>query len=189
MLSRSLLALVPFIALLSLSGDLARASTQRALKLATMVEKSDFIFVGTAVQSESAWNAEHTRIYTRTTFEVEEYVKGQGTDQETDGGGAVVVETLGGVVGDVGMMVPGVPQFRQGEKNLLFISTGPRTGKHRVVGWSQGRFKIKKDPKTGREMLSRPMAGVSLLNQIDPNLKSIRYLDEMKEAIRQAGVK
>ena len=107
-----------------------------------MVEKSDFIFVGTAVQTQSAWNPEHTRIYTRTTFEVEEYIKGGA-------GGAVVVETLGGVVGDVGMMVPGVPQFRRGEKNLLFISTGPRTGKHRVVGWSQGRFKIKKGPRRG----------------------------------------
>ena len=187
MLSRSVFALGCLVAFLSLS-DLAHTSTQRALKLATMVAKSDFIFVGTAVRTESAWNAEHTRIYTRTTFEVEEYVKGQGKDQET-AGGAVVVETLGGVVGDIGMMVPGVPLFHVGERDLLFISTGPRTGKHRVMGWSQGRFKIKKDPKTGQEMLSRPMAGVSLLNQIDPNLKSIRYLDEMKEAIRQAGVK
>ena len=181
MLARSVFALGCLVVVLSWS-DLAHPSTQRALKLATMVEKSDFIFVGTVVQIQSAWNAEHTRIYTRTTFEVEVYVKGGA-------GGTVVVETLGGVVGDVGMVVPGVSQFRRGEKNLLFISTGPRTGKHRVVGWSQGRFKIKKDPKTGQEMLSRPMAGVSLLNQIDPNLKSIRYLDEMKEAIRRAGAR
>ena len=98
MLARSIFALGCLV-VLSLS-DLAHPSTQRALKLATMVEKPDLIFVGTAVQTQSAWNAEHTRIYTRTTFEVEEYVKGGA-------GRAVVVEIRRRFKGRLSRSAPG----------------------------------------------------------------------------------
>ena len=82
-----------------------RAATQRAIKLDRLVEKAEVIFIGKAVKQESAWNTEHTRIYTRTTFRVDEYLKG-------DAGDLLTIETPGGVAEGVGMLVPGVPVFR-----------------------------------------------------------------------------
>lgn len=83
----------------------AWAATLRAMKLADLTHQADVIFVGTAVSNVSAWNAEHSRIYTRTTFQVNEYLKGHT-------GGTIVVETLGGIVRGVGMRAPGMPVFR-----------------------------------------------------------------------------
>lgn len=156
------------------------AATQRAIKLDGLVEKADVIFIGKAVEQECAWNTEHTRIYTRTTFQVDEYLKGNAGDLLT-------IETPGGVTEGVGMLVPGVPVFRLQGKNLIFVNTGPRTGTHRVLGWAQGRFRIHRDAKTGRETLSRSLKHVSLLRSKDEtgkSLREIRHLDEMKEVIK-----
>ena len=81
------------------------AATQRTIKLDGLVEKADVIFIGKAVKQECAWNIEHTRIYTRTTFRVDEYLKG-------DAGDLLTIETPGGVVEGVGLLVPSVPLFR-----------------------------------------------------------------------------
>ncbi len=157
-----------------------RAATQRAIKLDRLVEKADVIFIGKAVKQESAWNTEHTRIYTRTTFRVDEYLKG-------DAGDLLTIETPGGVAEGVGMLVPGVPLFRLQGNNLIFVTPGSRTGTHRVLGWAQGRFRIRRNAKTGRETLSRSLKHVSLVGGKDEtgkSLREIRHLGEMKEAIR-----
>lgn len=165
------------VCLVGLDG---KGVTAPAMSLPELVEKADLAFVGTAVESVSAWNPEHTRIYTRTTFRVQEYLKGSG-------GETLVIETLGGVVGDVGLMAPGMPAFQVGGKELLFVTTSPRTGKHHVLGWAQGRFRIEQEPGTEREILSRRLEGVTFAGQAPPGkpVDTIRYLDDMKRAIRQ----
>ena len=160
----------------------ARAATQRALDLPALVEGADIIIVGRAVEAETAWNPEHTRIYTHTTFTVEESLKGEQQD-------TLVIETLGGIAEGLGMIVPGMPVFRPGERDVIFVTTGRQTGTHRVLGWAQGRFRIQRETKTRQESLSRKLVGISLLSRLDPTLKSIRYLDELQEAIRQLLVR
>src|SRR2546426_7157199 len=88
------------------------AVTLQPMSLAELVQEADIIFVGTAVTRVSAWNPEHTRIYTRTTFQLEEYLKGYA-------GETIVVETMGGVAEGVGMMVPGMPVFSVNQQELL----------------------------------------------------------------------
>lgn len=154
----------------------ARAATLRAMKLADLTHGADVIFVGTAVSSVSAWNAEHNRIYTRTTFQVEEYLKGHT-------GGTIVVETLGGIVRGVGMRAPGMPVFRVKGKHVLFVKTGRVTGTHRVLGWAQGDFSVRKDPGTGREIVTRDFGEVSLVGGPAPN--TTQDLDEFKAAINR----
>jgi hypothetical protein len=153
-----------------------RAATLRAMKLADLVRGGDMIFVGTAVSSVSAWNAERTRIYTRTTFQVEEYLKGYA-------GETVVIETLGGKADGIGMLVPGMPAFNVKSKHLIFTKTGRVTGTHRVLGWAQGNFRVHKDPHTGREAVSRDLAGVTLVG--GRASEPIQDLDQLKDAIHQ----
>lgn len=152
------------------------AATLRALKLADLVRGADVIFVGTAVSSVSAWNADHSRIYTRTTFQVEEYLKGHA-------GETIAIETLGGGVGGIGMRVPGMPTFNVKQKHLLFVRTGRVTGTHRVLGWAQGDFRVHRDPRTRRETVSRDLAGVSLVG--GPAPEPVQDLEHLKAAIHQ----
>jgi len=154
----------------------ARAATLRAMKLADLTHGADVIFVGTVVNRVSAWNVDHSRIYTRTTFQVEDYLKGQA-------GETIVIETLGGGVGGIGMRVPGMPTFNPQQKHLLFVKTGRVTGTHRVLGWAQGNFRIHKDPRTGREIVSRDLGGVNLVGGLSP--EPIQDLDQLKDAIHK----
>jgi hypothetical protein len=172
------------LALCFLPAVPAPAAVLKAMALPEMVEKAETVFVGTVVKAESAWNPEHTHIYTKTTFSVHDCLKGHAPD-------TIVIETMGGVVEGMGMMVPGMPLFRTDEKDLLFVTTNPQSGSKRVLGWAQGRFQIRPDPGTGREVISRELRGASLVGAgagpraAAVNLESIRYLDDLKAAIRR----
>jgi hypothetical protein len=154
----------------------AQAATLRAMKLADLTRGADVIFVGTVMSSVSDWNADGTRIYTRTTFQVEESLKGHA-------GETIVVQTLGGSVRGIGMRVPGMPVFKAREKHLIFVKKGRVTGTPRVLGWAQGDFRVHKDARTGREMVSRDLGGVSLVG--GNATSSARDLEELKSAIRR----
>jgi hypothetical protein len=174
--TRILLSLA--MVMVCVQGWEARAATLPAMGLKEMVQKADLIVVGVPITRASAWNPEHTRIYTTTTFRVDESLKGQA-------GETVVIETLGGVVGGVGLMVPGMPEFKPQEKNLVFLIQGRHAGTHRVLGWAQGRFRIENDLATGREMISRNLNGLSLMGANAQAPESLRYLDEVRDAIRK----
>jgi len=62
-LAAGFLVFVCFVAALDMG-----AVTIRAMTLADLVRESDLVFIGTVTDSSSAWNAEHSRIYTRTTL-------------------------------------------------------------------------------------------------------------------------
>lgn len=152
----------------------SRSATLRAMRLADLTHGADVIFVGTVVNRVSAWNAEHSRIYTRTTFQVEEYLKGHT-------GGTIVIETLGGMVRGVGMRAPGMPVFRVKDRHVLFVKTGRVTGTHRVLGWAQGNFRVYRDPHTGRDVVARDLSGLNLLG--GPASKATQDLDEFRDTI------
>lgn len=152
------------------------AATLRAMKLADLTRGADVIFVGTVVSSVSDWNSDRTRIYTRTTFQVEESLKGRA-------GETIVVETLGGIVKGVGMRAPGTPVFRVKGRHVLFVTNGHLTGTHRVLGWAQGNFLVYRDPHTGRDVVARDLSGLSLLGGNVPT--RTHDLDELRNAIHR----
>jgi hypothetical protein len=168
------------LALLSLLMPEAAAVVAKPMSLDELVEKSDVIFAGTVIAVESRWNDEHTRIYTYTTFRVDEYLKGSGGD-------TIVIESLGGVVGDMGYAASGVPYFRKDERAVLFTSALP-SGARGVTGWNQGRFRIQTHPQTGEETLVRSLAGVSFARQPSKvtiqQFSAIRTLEDLRSAVR-----
>lgn len=66
---------------------------------------------------------------------------------------------------------------------MLFVKTGRVTGTHRVLGWAQGNFVVRKDPGTGREIVTRDFGEVSLVG--GPALNATQDLDEFKNAINR----
>ena len=52
-----------------------------------------------------------------------------------------------------------------------------------MLGWAQGNFQIRRDPRTGREIVARSMAGVSLVGAPSTSSEVIQDLDQLKDAI------
>ena len=125
------------------------------------------IVLGTVESVESGWSDDGRIIVTRTTVTVERSLKGGPRAR-------VVVETPGGRVGDLAMVASGAPVFHAGERLLLFLEpAGAATGgaaaeggrRHGVVGWNQGRMNVRRDPRTGRDVVEDRTAGTLYLDR------------------------
>jgi hypothetical protein len=109
-----------------------------------------------AVSSRAAWNEQHTLIYTYTTFQVTQVLKG-GPAQE------IKVKQPGGTAGGYTQKVSGVHHAQNGEEALLFLRpSAAGDGTYVVVGLVQGNFRMIR-PSDGRAMVTNGMAGAKAL--------------------------
>ena len=119
-------------------------------------QQSALVVRGKVVSVDSYWNDTHTKIFTRTRVGVDETYKGVGEP-------TIDIIQLGGVVDNVRVTVHGALQWTPGEEVLLFVERQD-TGNFRVTGFSQGKFRIERDPKTGVAYIdSPPLHGVEVL--------------------------
>ena len=118
------------------------------------------ILRGKVVAIESSLEESSGRIYTYVTVKVQEVYKGQITERR------VVLKELGGRVGDRASIVYGNPQFKKGEKVLLYLDTWA-DGSLRTYQMFLGKFNIETDPSTGEEIAVRstPDENTTILKQ------------------------
>jgi hypothetical protein len=141
-----------------------------------LADESSRIVRGTVVSVRSYWNAGHTTILTETRIKVAETYKGAKTPE------AVVVQ-LGGVVGHVKVNVEGALSWRPAEEVLLFLESNP-DGAYQIAGFSQGKFAIERDARTGEAYVKSPaFEGVSLVGAPPGGAKSMKapldqFIDE-----------
>ena len=64
----------------------------------------------------------------------------------------------------------GVPEFRAGEEVYVFL-WGREGEPHRVLGWSQGTFRIARDARTGAEIVTQDSAAAPVF---DPRTHEFR---------------
>ncbi|HXI03824.1 MAG TPA: hypothetical protein VNI57_11675 [Candidatus Saccharimonadales bacterium] len=124
----------------------AGATTLRRMDLPELVGRAHRVVRARAVDRQVYWNAEGTRIYTDTTFEVLDEAKGHGP-------GRLTVSLLGGRIDPAVMIVDGTPEFHVGEEVVLFTSPRP-DGKQNLVGFSQGVMRVREDPATGAKFVA-----------------------------------
>jgi len=123
-----------------------------------LVSRAQTVFVGETIDVESRWvaNGSDRAIVTRVTFRVERTLKGEL-------GGQTVLEFLGGTVGEDRMVVTGMPKFRVGDEDVLFVDDSGRPMSP-IVGFMHGRFRVLEDPESGRRSVARfnfePLASV-----------------------------
>jgi hypothetical protein len=103
---------------------------------------------GTVADVRSFWNAAHTKIFTEIELDVAEAYKGSAR-------GRVRMLQLGGEVDGVRVTVHGTLQWVSGEEVLVFLEPY-RDGAFHVTGFSQGKFRVERDERTGRAYVSRP---------------------------------
>ena len=163
----------------------ARATTLVRLPFHKLVENSSAIARVRCVSS--ATRLEYGEVWTDTIFEVVQHDKGYLPSR-------IVVRTPGGRFQRIQSHVDGVPEFRPGEEVFLFL-TGHPGAQFKIVGWTQGTFRIRASRQTGMETVTQDSADVSVF---DPHLnrftkmgvKDLRidqFLEKMnKEISRQA---
>jgi len=182
---RRLTALTFFIFLsIAIAQTRANATVVQKLSDEDKTVQAQAILIGTCTSIRSEWNEEGTKIFTYITISPQTVLKGDDIPEE------LVIKSLGGVIGDIGMHADGTSVFEEGEEVLLFLRGGPR-GLHKVLGLSEGKFSVKTDPDTQRKVLvkKRVRWTRTLNGKIEKRIFDIKpdkkvFLDDFVERIR-----
>jgi hypothetical protein len=145
------------IAFIALIAAALHATTVIPMSIEDLTRASSDVIEGHAVRSWTTWNAQHTLIYTYTTFEVSKKLKGAGAQTMT-------VKQVGGSADGYTQKVSGVRQFQVGEDALLFLRPSVAAdGSMVVVGLIQGNFRMAQST-SGETIVSNGVVGA---NQIE----------------------
>jgi len=127
------------------------ATTLVRMSLDQIAEASTEIIRGHVVSQRTLWNPQHTRIYTYTTFALDQTYKGNPPSSP-------VIQQPGGTIGKVRTFVAGSVQFHAQAGYMLFLERSPAdSSKFLLVGMMQGAYRIYRDAKTQEEKLVLPM--------------------------------
>lgn len=137
-----------FLIGLALIGVVANATTLARLRFDDMARMASAVARVRCVNSAAFWKS--GEIWTETDFLVEEESKGALPR-------VVTVQTPGGIVGNLHSRVEEVPAFRSGEEAYVFLWQSPN-GDYRLLGWSQGTFRIAREAETGAEYVTQDSA-------------------------------
>ena len=125
----------------------AKATTVIPPTFEEMADRAELVFVGKAIASRAEWRTVGANrvIFTLVEFETQEVLKGNTNK-------SVTLQFLGGTVGEATLEVAGVPKFNAGDRVLLFVE-GNGLQVCPLVGVFHGKFGVRKDEKTGRDIL------------------------------------
>jgi len=131
-------------------------------EIKVLSEKADVILTGKVTQQASSWNENKTRIYTRTTIQVEDYLKGNHN------GNTITVTSPGGEVGDIGEKYSHMPSFDNNEELLVFLKKDTKSTDYHVLNGEDGKINLITDPKTGETVTASNVK----INAIKAQIKS-----------------
>ena len=118
--------------------------------------EADIVVLGRVESTESYWNEGRTTILTRTRIAVEQAYKGPAP-------ATVEIIQVGGIVGPVIVNVQGACTWMPGEEVVLFAEAHDANC-YVVSGFSQGKFSVVRDSRTGDPIVRSPRVdGVRLL--------------------------
>jgi hypothetical protein len=135
----------------------ANGSIVQALELQELVAHADRIVLGRVLFSES-FRRPDGQLGTWHRIEVEREVRGSAPDEQE-----VIVETLGGQVGDIAMRVEGEPSFTVGERVLVFVRDGGPYTAFRPVGMGQGVMRVRMEQ--GIQTVTQNREGLMLMRR------------------------
>lgn len=170
---RTALALTVLLLLVPVA---AHGTITRAVDFQDKVANASAIVMGECVAQESRWDNTRTWILTYSTFRIEKTLKGQPAQQ-------ITIVTPGGTVGNITQDVIGIPKFRQGEENVVFVrdsQAGPT-----VAYLEQGSYRVR---KSGIDRIVEPSVTSAVLvdtgHGTSVRSESARGLREFEGAVR-----
>ena len=151
-----------FLVGLALLAVAANSTTLSRLRFEELVNQATAVARLRCLGAESRW--EKGEIWTETRFEIVELNKGLLPS-------VMSVRTLGGSIGPLHSRIEGVPAFRPGEEAYVFL--WEHEGEpFRILGWSQGTFRIQRDARTGVETVTQDSATAPVF---DPQTRQFRH--------------
>jgi len=140
-----------------LAANSAHGSVVQGLELSELVANADRIVLGRVLFSECFQRSDGT-LGTWHRIEIEQDVRGNSGDERE-----VIVETLGGHIGDIAMRVEGEPSFAVGERVVVFIRDGGPYSAFRPVGMAQGVMRVRMEQ--GVETVRQSREGLMLVRR------------------------
>ncbi len=135
----------------------AEGSIVQGLDLDELVAHADRIVLGRVLFSESFARPDG-QLGTWHRIAVEREIRGVAPHESE-----VIVETLGGRIGDVAMRVEGEPSFQLGERVILFVRDGGPYTAFRPVGMGQGVMRVRRE--RGEDMVRQNREGLMLMRR------------------------
>ncbi|RLB36363.1 MAG: hypothetical protein DRH30_15065 [Deltaproteobacteria bacterium] len=135
----------------------ANGSVVQALELQELVAHANRIVLGRVLFSES-FRRPDGQLGTWHRIAVERELRGSAPDEQE-----VIVETLGGQIGDIAMRVEGEPSFTVGERVLVFMRGGGPYTAFRPVGMGQGVMRVRAEQ--GVETVRQNREGLMLMRR------------------------
>jgi hypothetical protein len=125
-----------WLAIMAALSAAAWATTVIPIPVEELSRRATLIVEARALNSRSEWNAQHTLIFTYTTFQVTSTLKGASAPQ-------IIVRQIGGKVDHTVVRVAGVQQWTPGEESVLFLRpSAADAGVMAVVGLMQGDYRV-----------------------------------------------
>ena len=148
--------------LILISGGLLFSSLaqDRSLEIKKLSKGADVILTGKVTKQNSSWNENKTRIFTKATLQVDEYLKGNNS------GNSIEVTYPGGEVGDVGELYTHMPRFTNDEEVLVFLKKDQKSKEFKVFDGEDGKITVIKDAKTGEKFTGSNVKINSLKREI-----------------------
>jgi hypothetical protein len=136
---------------------IAQSETSEIKRLS---KDADVILTGKVSQKESSWNDSKTRIYTKTTVQVDEILKGNNSES------SIEITTPGGEVGEVGELYSHMPTFEDNEDVLVFLKKDTKNEGYKVLHGEAGKIKVIRDTKSKEKVTGSNMRLKDLKSQI-----------------------
>jgi hypothetical protein len=127
---------IVLVVLILLFGQSFIHSQSFQSEIKSLSEGADVILTGKVIQQKSVWANNKSRIITRTTIQVGEYLKGNGANN------SVVVNHPGGEVDGVGELYSHMPEFNNNEEVLVFLKKDKGTSDFKVFSGEDGKISL-----------------------------------------------
>lgn len=149
-----------FLILILLGIHLTAFAQKEPSKIKKLSKEADVILTGKVTQKKSGWNENKTRIYTKTTLQVKEYLKG------INKGNSVEIIYPGGEVGDIGEVYTHMPTFEDNEEVLVFLKKDVKNKGYKVLHGEEGKIKVLSDAKTKEKVTNSKLQIKDIKSQI-----------------------
>jgi len=120
------------------------ATVLAPIEFRELVTISSVIVHGRVTDAHGEWTDGRRTVETLVTISANDYLKG-------DLGGSFTIHVPGGQLGRYRTVFVGAPEFRAGDEVVLFLRA------NRIVGLSQGAFRVVPDAQSGRPIVISPI--------------------------------
>ena len=133
----------------------------------TLVDQADYVVRAVVKSVNSEWREHDGQkfIASKIELEVKEVIKGTPP-------APLVLDVVGGKIGDEELVIEGAPKFLVGDEDILFVQGNGRQV-YPLVAMMHGRYPIFRDAKTGEKFVLRSN-GMPLYSEQDVSLPMTR---------------